>query len=217
MKEQHIIVNKTARYYTLGELNTHTQQVCFVLHGFGQLAGNFIKNFEPLLTDKIFFIAPEALNHFYLKKASGEVGATWMTKEDRLNEIKDYTNYLNDLYENFDLEQYPNVKITALGFSQGASTVTRWVNSTHHRIDKTIVYAGEVGIEVFPLLPTSPLAKSNNYYVYGTQDEFFKLELFKQMKEAYKELNFTFVEYEGTHEIYTDVLKPILYNQNSHS
>ena len=112
MTEKHIIINKTARYYTLGSLNERTKQVWFVLHGHGQLAGNFIKKFEPLLSDDVFFIAPEALNHFYLKRGSMDVGATWMTKEDRLNEIKDYINYLNDLYV-FDLKKEEWIKLKA--------------------------------------------------------------------------------------------------------
>lgn len=210
LKENHIIIDKTARYYTLGELNAHTEQVWFVLHGHGQLAGNFIKKFEPLLTDKIFFIAPEALNHFYIKRGSMDVGATWMTKEDRLNEIKDYVNYLSDLYDHFDLNQYPKIKITALGFSQGASTVTRWVNAYNQRIDRMIVYAGEVGPELVPPLETSGLNKSENHFIYGTQDEFFKPEIFMEMRETYGSLNLNFIEFEGTHEIYTEVLKPLI-------
>ncbi len=210
MTEKHIIINKTARYYTLGSLNEHTKQVWFVLHGHGQLAGNFIKKFEPLLSDDVFFIAPEALNHFYLKRGSMDVGATWMTKEDRLNEIKDYINYLNDLYENFDLDQYANVKITALGFSQGASTVTRWVNATQHRIDRTLVYAGEVASELIPLQETSGLKQSQNYFIYGTEDEFFKPVIFDEMIARYESVNLNLIKYEGTHEIYSEVLKPLV-------
>jgi predicted esterase len=210
MTEKHIIINKTARYYTLGQLNEHTTQVWFVLHGHGQLAGNFIKKFEPLLSDDIFFIAPEALNHFYLKRGSMDVGATWMTREDRLNEIKDYINYLNDLYENLDLDQYANVKITALGFSQGASTVTRWVNATQHRIDRTLVYAGEVAPELIPLKETSGLKRSQNYFVYGTEDEFFKPVIFDEMIARYESINLNLIKYEGTHEIYAKVLKPLV-------
>lgn len=211
MKENHLLTQKTARYYTLGELNTHTRHVWFVLHGFGQLAGKFIKEFEPLLAPGVFIIAPEALNHFYLKGPGGEVGATWMTKEDRLNEIKDYVNYLDDVYELFDLEQYPETKITALGFSQGSSTVSRWVNATQHRIDTLICYAGEVGAEVFPINEHSPLRRTENHYMYGTRDEFFPLELIREAaKGKYSEMNFTIHEFEGGHQIKPELLKPLL-------
>ncbi|MCW5908370.1 MAG: alpha/beta fold hydrolase [Chitinophagales bacterium] len=210
MKENHLLVTKTARYFTLGELNEHTKQVWFVLHGFGQMAATFLKQFEPLVRKDIFFVAPEALNHFYLKGSAGNVGATWMTKEDRLNEIKDYINYLNELYESLELEQFPETKITALGFSQGASTITRWANATPHRVDNVIVYAGEVGAEVFPLHQHSPLRRSNNYFIYGTRDEFFPHEVFLKMKTAYAEMNFTEIEFEGGHEIEPEILQGLM-------
>lgn len=210
MKESHLLVTKTARYYTLGELNIHTTHVWFLLHGFGQMAAPFLKLFEPLARENTFFIAPEALNRFYLQGSSGNVGATWMTKEDRLNEIKDYINYLNEIYELLELEQFPETRITALGFSQGASTVTRWANATPHRIDDVIVYAGEVGAEVLPLHQHSPLKRSNNYFIYGTHDEVFPYEVFFKMKTMYAEMNFTEIEFEGGHEIKPEVLLKLI-------
>ncbi len=209
MKEYHLLVNKTARYYTLGQLNEHTRHIWFVLHGFGQKAERFLKCFEPLLNEHTFFIAPEALNHFYLNGSGGDVGATWMTKEDRDNEIKDYINYLNDLYEQIEAEQFPDATITALGFSQGASTVTRWVNATPHRINRVVVYAGEVGAEVFPLHEASPLRSSQNYFAYGTRDEYFSLSTIEKMKGAYAEMNFTELKFEGGHSIKTEVLQKL--------
>ena len=210
MKENHIIINKTARFYTLGELNEKTKRVWVVLHGWGMNAKGFLASFEPLQNEETFFIAPEALNRFYVKGSGGVVGATWMTKEDRLNEIKDYTNYLDDLYELFDLEKYTHLHITALGFSQGASTVTRWVNATEKKFDTLIVYAGEVAPELFPLSETSGLKRTKNFFICGTHDEYFTPPLIAQMKAAYAEMNFTELEFKGRHEIITAVLKPLL-------
>src|SRR5580692_2153135 len=139
-RENHIIVNKTARYYTLGELSENTGSVCLLLHGHGHNAKNFLGAFKPLWNESKLFVAPEGLNRYYLKGFSGNVGVTWMTREDRLNEIKDYIHYLDDLYEFLELEKFTGI-ITALGFSQGASTVTRWVAATAYRVDNVIVYA----------------------------------------------------------------------------
>ncbi|MBC8112725.1 MAG: phospholipase, partial [Verrucomicrobia bacterium] len=73
----------------------------------------------------------------------GKVGATWMTKEARLDEISDYVNYLNQLYfhvlQNIDTEQV-NIKI--LGFSQGVATVCRWVLEGKIKADALVFYAG---------------------------------------------------------------------------
>ncbi len=206
MKENHIIVSKTARYYTLGELTGKTKQVWFILHGFGQNARYILRQVEPLYREDIFFIAPEALNRFYLKGSSGDVGATWMTKEDRVNEIKDYTSYLNNLYDSFEFERF-SASVNALGFSQGSSTVTRWINNTNKRIGTLIVYAGEVAPELFPLRPDSGLRKSKNIFVCGTKDEYFNPEIVSKMKEAYREMNFTEIDFDGKHEINCGVLK----------
>jgi predicted esterase len=206
MKENHIIINKTARFYTLGELNEKTKSVWIVLHGFRQTAQNFLSLFEPLANEKTFFVAPEGLNRFYISGYSGAVGATWMTKEDRLNEIKDYINYLNDLYALFELEKFSG-NITALGFSQGASTLTRWINATENRIDNTIVYAGEVAPDILPLHENSGLNRSKNFFVCGDKDEIFTAELISKIKESYSELKFSEISFHGKHELNTEVLK----------
>lgn len=210
MKENHIVVNRTARFFTEGTLGENTKRIWLVVHGFGYLAADFLKSFEELFTEDDFFIAPEALNHFYLKAGRDKVGATWMTREDRLNEIKDYCNYLDDLYALFELERYPQAEIIALGFSQGASTVTRWASHTDFKIDKLVVYAGEVAPELLPLAPHSHLLKSENYFVFGNNDEYFSLELLEQMNEAYEALRLTTVRFEGKHEINIDALRKIV-------
>lgn len=209
MKENHIIVNKTARFYTAGELNQNTKQVWLVLHGFSMNAKDFLASFEPLFTSQTFFIAPEALNRFYTKGHAGKVAATWMTKEDRLNEIKDYIAYLNDLYELLDLQKFAHAEIIALGFSQGASTVTRWINASEKKIDKLVVFAGEVAPELFPLAETSGLKRSKNFFICGNQDEIFTPPLLAQMRQGYGEMNFTEIEFKGKHVINTEVLQKI--------
>jgi predicted esterase len=43
-----IAISKTARYYITGKPSTKINSVWFVLHGYGQLAEDFIKYFEPI-------------------------------------------------------------------------------------------------------------------------------------------------------------------------
>jgi predicted esterase len=132
-----------------------------------------------------------------------------MTREDRLNEIKDYINYLEDVYTSFDLDKFTGI-VTALGFSQGSSTITRWVNASANRFNNLICYAGEVAPELLPLHAGSGLKRTKNYYICGTEDEFFTPALRQQVSEQYKELNFTEIIFEGKHVLNTDVLKPLI-------
>lgn len=208
MNEHHITISKTARYYTQGTLSGNTKHILVALHGWGMSVKDFIASLQPLLTNETFIVAPEALNRFYLKGTGGQVGATWMTKEDRLNEIKDYISYLDTLYNLLGLD-VQGAKVTALGFSQGASTVTRWVNAGNCRVDNVIVYAGEVAPELLPLADTAALKHTRNYFVCGTHDQIFTPPLVAEMRIKYADMNFTEFEFTGRHEINTDVLKKI--------
>ncbi len=101
MDAHHLPVGRTARYYTLGPIGAATRQVWFACHGYGQLAERFLQRFEPLDDGAHLIVAPEGLSRFYLSDNPRErrVGATWMTREDRLNEIADYVRYLDTLCE----------------------------------------------------------------------------------------------------------------------
>src|SRR5438445_8877211 len=101
MQEHHLAVAKTARYYSLGEPGPATRQLWFVCHGYGQLAGRFLRHFEPLDDGSRVIIAPEGLSRFYLSESPAErrVGASWMTREDRLVEIGDYVRYLDAVHD----------------------------------------------------------------------------------------------------------------------
>ena len=57
--EHSIEVPRTARYYVLGEATGG--DLWIVLHGFGQLAGDFIEYFVELNDGSRVIVAPEAL------------------------------------------------------------------------------------------------------------------------------------------------------------
>lgn len=141
--EHHLAVTKTARYWTLGDVTAHGGDVWFVLHGYKQLARRFIKRFESIADASRLIVAPEALSRFYVGTEVGRhgptsvVGATWMTTEDRLNEIDDYVAYLDRLAEALGAE---GRTVTVLGFSQGVATATRWVVQGAVRPERLILW-----------------------------------------------------------------------------
>ena len=173
MQKHQIIIPKTARYFTLGELNENTETVWFVIHGYGQLAEYFIKKFKVLDDGKNFIIAPEALSRFYLKDFNGRVGATWMTRENRENEITDYINYLNLLYDTvLPKNKSNNLRINILGFSQGTATVARWCMNEHIHYDRLILWAGYFGNGIQDVINPEKIADKEVILCYGKQDEF---------------------------------------------
>src|ERR1019366_2165212 len=100
--QHHIPVQKTARYYTLGQIGPEITDVWFACHGYGQLASDFAAEFECIEAPERLIVVPEALSRFYVPAGPGlhgpdaKVGATWMTREDRESEIADYVSYLDE-------------------------------------------------------------------------------------------------------------------------
>ena len=130
-REAHVRVPRTARYWTL-DADAPPRELWYVLHGYKQLARRFMRRFTPVHGGARRIVAPEGLSRFYIEQEPGRhgptsvVGATWMTREDRLNEIRDYVDYLDRLHREVaaDAEAAP---VTVLGFSQGVATAARWV------------------------------------------------------------------------------------------
>ncbi|MGH7616954.1 MAG: alpha/beta hydrolase [Gemmatimonadaceae bacterium] len=145
----HIRVPRTARFYTLGGGSFTPRDVWFVLHGYGQLAGQFIRYFAGLANDDTLVVAPEAMSRFYLVNPDAKparerpVGATWMTREDRDSEIADYVEYLDALHD--EVASAPvrdGARVNVLGFSQGAATATRWAAHGHADVSRVVLWGG---------------------------------------------------------------------------
>lgn len=100
--EHHIEVIRTARYWTLGP-EEGAREVWYGLHGYRQLGRRFLRRFEPIDDGTRLVVAPDALSRFYVSSGSGRhgaesvVGGTWMTRDDRDAEIRDYVRYLDRL------------------------------------------------------------------------------------------------------------------------
>jgi predicted esterase len=212
MQNNTLIISKTARYSTIGSLDDNTTDVWFVIHGYGQLAEFFIQKFQILDNGKTFIVAPEALSKFYLKEFSGRVGATWMTKEDRENEISDYLNYLNQLYSHvFEGKNPENYRINILGFSQGTATVCRWCMNDSIKYDRLILWAGFFGKGIQDIITPEKLLDKDVVAVYGTRDEFLvkiNLESYEfDLTDAIPHIEI--ITFDGTHTIVDEALKKL--------
>jgi len=179
MHEHHIPVTRTARYAMLGTPSEHTTEVWFALHGYGQLAAEFIVPFGALDDGTRVIVAPEALNRFYLvtpkdtRAADRPVGATWMTREDRQSDIADYVGYLDRLYATiFTQLRRERVVVRALGFSQGVATVVRWLTLGRAQIDQLILWGGLLPPDLELKHGVSALRGVPLRLVAGSRDEF---------------------------------------------
>lgn len=201
--KNHIQVTKTARYFTLGELNENTCEVWFVLHGYAQLAADFIQDFEVLNDGTRFIVAPEGLNKFYARGFVGKPVATWMTSEDREAEIADYINYLQVLYQSLNINL--QAKVFVLGFSQGVATASRFIHHTQQKVDAFVIYAGEIAAELIDPL-SSKIKSLPVTYITGKNDPFITPEKHQRVYELMHQLNAKIIEFDGGHEINKDVL-----------
>jgi predicted esterase len=202
--EHKLIAQKTFRYQQIGELDKATQ-LLIVLHGYGQLAEFFIRKFNDV-PENYLVIAPEGMHRFYLNGTSGRVGASWMTKEDRESDIQDNLNWLNQLLNELK-EKKKFEKIILLGFSQGGATAARWYYSKKVPFDQLILWAS-----VFPPDLERPQinSKSNNYFVIGTEDEFYNDEAQMTEIDFYQKIGFQTLQFQGKHDIHNTTMLEIL-------
>ncbi len=197
MQEHPFSTSRSARYFTLGA-PANAAECWFVCHGYGQLASRFLERFRPLEAERRCIVAPEGLSRFYLTEDPAErrVGASWMTREDRLHEIADYVRYLDGVYTQVAPGK---AKVTVLGFSQGTATACRWAALGSARIDRLIVWGGEVP----PDLDLERLRVPSLTLVYGTRDQFFTPKIVAATEGRLREHNigYDLVSFDGAHEI----------------
>lgn len=195
-----IVTNRTARYFVSGDTES-AKSLWVVLHGYGQLASDFIESFDPAVTPERAFIAPEALSRFYLRAGQGKIGANWMTAEDRENEIADYVEYLDRVVE--EVRSNENQKVYVLGFSQGSATACRWFAGSSNKLSAIIIWGGGLPPDLDRDAFVSQLGPTRLAFVYGDADEYVTSARLRLELQRLNDLLIPFdvTEYEGGHEI----------------
>lgn len=146
---------KTARYVVLGPEDGSVDEVWVACHGYGQLATYFGRHFRAVERPGRLVVVPEALNRFYVSRGetrpADRVGASWMTREAREDDIADTVRYLDDVFVAACARADANpraVPLVGFGFSQGGATVTRWlalsplVGARERRAERLILWGG---------------------------------------------------------------------------
>jgi predicted esterase len=209
IKEHHIQYLTSTRYTSFGNPEI-ASTLLVALHGYGQLAPYFIRKFTRFNPEEVFVVCPEAPHRFYQNGSEGRVGASWMTKEDRAIDIKNYLHYLHTLLNNI-LSKYTFEKKVLLGFSQGGATASRLNEMGKFKFDVFILWAA-----VYPPDMSSvnheKIKSTKNYFVLGNKDEYISLtEGERQIKNLKSNgLDFVFKTFEGRHDIDFETLKQLL-------
>ncbi|MEO5572623.1 MAG: alpha/beta fold hydrolase [Bacteroidia bacterium] len=208
----HLPVQKTARYFSFDSPKENIKTLWILLHGYSQQADEFIKQFEILNDNETLVLAPEGLSRFYVKGYFGTVGASWMTKEDRMNDIMDNINFLDTLLNKaLNDFNYSPEKIIVLGFSQGGATAVRWAAVTNHKINHLIIHSSEFPKDIADDSLKHLNEKTKTWLVYSDKDEFIDEDLFKDQFHylAGKSFMFEKVFFEGKHEVKQEVLEKL--------
>ncbi len=213
-KERHIEVPKTARYWVLGEDVVGPDELWFVLHGYRQLAARFLRRFKGIADGRRRIVAPEALSRFYVSRDPGRhgpvsvVGGTWMTREDRENEIRDYVRYLDLLHDEVAIDGAP---ITVLAFSQGVATACRWITYGKVRPRRLVLWGDYLPPDLDMDAARAALADTELLIVRGTEDPAIdeKLRAREQASLDAAGIPHRFLSYEGGHDIHLETLSEL--------
>jgi predicted esterase len=209
--EHRLTVPRSARYFSAGK---PVREVWFVLHGYGQLALPFLAEFGSLDDGGRLVVAPEALSHYYVDHRNRTVGASWMTREDRLAEIEDYVRYLDAVYADvLRVADRARVAVHVVGFSQGAATAARWVALGTARLDRVVLWGGEVPPDLPLERPEARerLARSGLTLVVGSRDEFITDKVVTRDTERLTAAGVPHrvIRYDGGHAIDERVLRQL--------
>lgn len=217
MQEYTVPVSRTARYALLGDPTGPIEEVWMVCHGYGQLASYFLRPFRTIEAPHRLIVAPEGLSRFYLDDGSGthhRVGASWMTREDRAAEIDDYVRFLDAVYTDvLTRAGQVRVRLTALGFSQGGATVTRWL--AHSPVlgrppaDRLILWGSLLPHDLDLATHRDWLNETALTLVVGTEDEYATPERIAEEETRLREAGIvhTTVRFDGGHRVDPDELR----------
>jgi predicted esterase len=163
-------------------------------------------------------VAPEGLSRFYLHDSEGShgkkvpIGATWMTREDRENEITDYVEFLDAVLDEVSEESGGEIaRLTVLGFSQGAHTVCRWLAAGEATVERLILWGAYLPDDFDPERGPDRLRSAELILVRGLLDHYISEEAHASQEERLEGLGIPFktITHAGGHELDSALLRQI--------
>lgn len=201
-----LLLPKHYRYYYRAPLPG--KPLLWGFHGYGQLPEYFANRLEPFTARGWGLVLPEGPHRFYVNGQSGRVGASWMTREARLEDIEDQHTLLSALWERHRGEA---LRHWALGFSQGVPAFWRWYARAKPSMEHFIHYASTCP----PELTAEDFNQNRGMrvsLVVHEEDEFIPMEETSKIKEDLLGWGFAITDYfpAGKHRVSPEALENIL-------
>ena len=209
-QEKRVSYTSKNTYTTLNELTGTTRNFWFVFHGMGYLSRYFAKYFAKLDPAENYIVAPQAPSKYYQGPDYKHVGASWLTREDTVEETRNVLSYVNAVY-NSEKPQ-GNVRFIVMGYSQGVSIAARWLAHNKISCDHLLLLSGGIPKELGPQDFAHFGTKTAVTYAYGNKDPFITDSRIDEETERATRLfgsDVQVLEFEGVHEVNTDLLLKI--------
>lgn len=177
-------------------------------HGYGQAPAWSSRKLQPFVEAGWGLIAPEGFNRFYLEGHSGRVGASWMTREARLDDIADQQSFFNALWQQYG----PGNRHVAFAFSQGAPAFWRWYAAYLPQFEGAVHYASdpppELTADAFALA-----TMKRAIGVFPQEDAFISAEKAQAIVAQLRTWPFSwdFIFPKGPHRLDDEVVKNLLH------
>lgn len=211
-QDKEISYETTNSYSTLNVLTSKTKTVWFVCHGMGYLSKYFINYFNELDADENYIIAPQAQSKYYIPPKLKHVGASWLTKENTLNETENVMRYFDAVLEK---ELIPNEKnLIVLGYSQGVSVALRYIAKRQIQCSQIVIMSGGIPKELMAADFNFLNINTNISLIYGDQDHYLSEDRIHQEKnrafELFGHLNLKIIPFVGSHEVNKEIINNLV-------
>ena len=200
---------RTVPVYRNGQ-ETNSQNMGWLLcHGYGQRADHLLRKWDQVGHEEHRLFALEAPHRFYWEGVTGRPVASWMTSRLRTEDIQDNNNYLDKMHK----KHIAGMSRKGLfGFSQGGTTIWRWIHDRKPEFDIFINYAGWIPEDIDLTILDRYLKNKTLVFVYGDKDQYLTADRIQALTQIAKQstLDIYFEIFKGDHRIDREVLQGII-------
>lgn len=180
------------------------------LHGWGQNARRFLKDFRCLENEPLLIVAPQGPHQFYLEAPGRKVGFNWLTRYDKDSAIRDTNQYLASLLEHIQEEHpYDPERVFLLGFSQGVSMAWRFAVSGLVKPAGMVACCADLAPDVAEKLPAQKAFPV--YLAYGREDPLVPPDKIDEAVHTLRDNGYPFTQdiFDGGHDLPEELLQRV--------